>query len=113
VEKHRTRLHQQLREIRAAGRRRADAERLTTGRRVAVLDRKAVAARAAAARGEGLDRLRMALDARDPQRTLDRGYALVEGADGSVVTTAEAARAAREIRLRFGDGSVDATIRED
>ena len=113
VEKHRARLHQQLREIRAAGRRRADAELLTTARRALVLERKASATRTAAAKGAELEGLRMALEAHDPQRNLDRGYALVEDRDGGLVTSAEAARAAGDVRLRFGDGGVDATIRED
>ena len=60
-----------------------------------------------------LEGLRMALEAHDPQRNLDRGYALVEDRDGGLVTSAEAARAAGDVRLRFGDGDVDATIRED
>jgi exodeoxyribonuclease VII large subunit len=64
------------------------------------------------ARAATLERLRMALDAHYPPRTQERGYALVERADGGVVTSAADARAAGEVRLRFADAAVDATIRE-
>jgi exodeoxyribonuclease VII large subunit len=49
----------------------------------------------------------------DPQRTLERGYALAETADGGrTLASAEAARAARELRLRFADGTVQAEVSE-
>ena len=53
-----------------------------------------------------LERLRIALDAHDPQRTLERGYALVEDAAGAPVTSAEAARAEPALTLRLADGTV-------
>ena len=56
------------------------------------------------------DNLLLALDAHDPQRTLERGYALVEDRDGGPLTTADAARGAGAVRLRFADGTTDATI---
>ena len=59
-------------------------------------------ARAPAARA----RSRLALAAHDPQRTLERGYALVEAADGSPVTSAAAAAAQPELALRMHDGAV-------
>ena len=68
------------------------------------LDRAAAAARAR--RATELERLRIALDAHDPQRTLERGYALVEDAEGAPVTSAEAARAERELTLRLADGTL-------
>jgi exodeoxyribonuclease VII large subunit len=52
----------------------------------------------------------MALAAHDPARTLERGYALVTDRGGGLVTSADAARAAGAVALRFGDGAVDATI---
>ena len=58
------------------------------------------------ARATGLERLRIALDAHDPQRTLERGYALVEDAAGAPVTSAEAARAEPALTLRLADGTL-------
>ena len=70
--------------------------------------RRSTAPRAAARarRATELERLRIALDAHDPQRTLERGYALVEDAAGAPVTSAEAARAERELTLRLADGAL-------
>ncbi|MBX5442938.1 MAG: exodeoxyribonuclease VII large subunit, partial [Solirubrobacteraceae bacterium] len=110
LDRERARLHQALRELRAAGRRGLSARRERTARHAVVLARKGAAAQAQAARGATLERLRLALDAHDPARTLARGYALVEDRDGGVVTSAEAARAAGSVRLRFRDAAVDATI---
>ena len=62
-----------------------------------------------AARGRELERLALALAAHDPERTLARGYALVEDRAGEPLSSAAAARAAGDIRLRFHDGAVDAT----
>jgi exodeoxyribonuclease VII large subunit len=45
-----------------------------------------------------------------PDRPLARGYARVEGRDGSVVSTAPAARAAGAVTLVFADGRVDARV---
>jgi exodeoxyribonuclease VII large subunit len=52
------------------------------------------------------------LAGRDPTRPLRSGFALVTGPDGHVVTSADAAQAARKLRLRFADGTVDARIKE-
>jgi exodeoxyribonuclease VII large subunit len=135
VARERERLHQQLREIRAAGRRRADTEAAHTGRRGLVLTRKGAAATrgvatetaalqrrsatltrasgdATAARRRDLDRLLMALTAHDPQRTLERGYALVEDAEGAPLTSASTARAAGAVTLRFADGTAGADVRD-
>ena len=109
VARERERLHQQLREIRAAGRRRADAEGQANGRRALVLARKA-AASSGDGRHRDLDRLLLALSAHDPQRTLERGYALVEDASGAPLTGARAARDAGAVRVRFADGAVDADV---
>jgi exodeoxyribonuclease VII large subunit len=129
VERHRTRLHQHLRELRAAARRGVAAGERAAAVRATVLSRKVVAARLAAGRGSlraradgagleraatagverrrrDLDRLTVALAAHDPQRTLERGYALVEGVDGEPVVSAEAARAQPAMTLRLHDGRV-------
>ncbi len=51
------------------------------------------------------------LDLVHPNRPLERGYAWVEArVSGKVVGTAEAARAAGAVKLRFIDGHVDATV---
>jgi len=103
VERHRTRLHQQLRELRAASAR-AVAEGERAGRRrAAALERNAQLGRDHARR---LDTLAMALAAHDPQRTLERGYALVEGPGGAPVTSAAAAATWPELKLRMRDGTV-------
>jgi len=109
----RRRLHQRMREIRAAGRRRVEHERGRTGRKALVLERKARAAAGDARGAARLNALAMALAAHDPERTLERGYALVTDRAGDVVTSAAAARNAGDVRLRFGDAAVDATIRDD
>ncbi|HEY6694657.1 MAG TPA: exodeoxyribonuclease VII large subunit, partial [Solirubrobacteraceae bacterium] len=57
-------------------------------------------------RRRDLDRLAIALAAHDPQRTLERGYALVEDAAGEPVTSAAAARSQRALTLRLHDGHV-------
>jgi exodeoxyribonuclease VII large subunit len=129
VARHRTRLHQHLRELRASARRSVAGEEQHLATRTVVLERKATAtavglrrgltraqANAAALarsqtatrarRAQTLDRLRLALDAHEPQRTLERGYALVEDADGTPVTTVESARAHAQLRLRMADGSL-------
>lgn len=60
-----------------------------------------------------LARLALALDAHDPQRTLRRGYALVQSRTGDAIGSAAAARQAREVLLRFADDSVEADVRTD
>ena len=53
----------------------------------------------------------MTLRAHDPERTLERGYALAESRDGEPVTSARRrASPPREVRLRFADGRVKAEI---
>jgi len=112
LDRQRVALRQSLRELRAAGRRGLAARRDRTARHALVLARKGAAEQAQAARAATLERLRLALDAHDPARTLERGYALVQDRDGGVVTSARAARDAGDVRLRFGDAAVDATIRD-
>ena len=78
---------------RAARRARADAT---------ALDRTASAA--LERRRRDLDRLLATLAAHDPQRTLERGYALLEDPAGEPVTSAEAARAQPSLTVRLHDG---------
>lgn len=108
----RLRLHQQLREVRAAARRRLAREReLTIGRATGLRGRSAQAMRECrVGRPAELQRLALALAAHDPDRTLRRGYALVQRRGGEPVSSAAEAQDARELRLRFADGFVDAEV---
>ncbi|HEV3055767.1 MAG TPA: exodeoxyribonuclease VII large subunit [Solirubrobacteraceae bacterium] len=114
VTRHRRRLHQLLRELRASGRRAHAAARERTRTHHLVLTR--TAARAGGPelqrRRAELDRFGLALAAHDPQRTLERGYALVEDGAGQPVTSADAARKARELQIRFHDARVPARTAE-
>ncbi len=113
VAHHRARLHQQVREMRAASRRRAAGERERTARRALVLERKAAAtvADCRGRRARELEQLALALAAHDPQRTLERGYALVQATTtDEPIGSATQALAQREVRLRFADGAVGARI---
>jgi exodeoxyribonuclease VII large subunit len=101
-------LNQKTREVRASSEKRLE-DRLGRQRTFAlVLER---AARRAAGpdlqrRHEALRRATVALRAHEPERTLERGYALAETPEGDPLTSAAAARAADEISLRFADGRV-------
>jgi exodeoxyribonuclease VII large subunit len=101
-------LNQRIREVRAASAR-------GLGERLAHQGRVALVLERAAARGGGPDlerrrqalrRAVVALRAHDPDRTLERGYALAEDEDGEPLTGAAGARAAARINLRFSDGRV-------
>ena len=52
----------------------------------------------------------MALAAHDPERTLERGYALVADRDGEPISTAAAARERGELVVRFADDAVEARV---
>lgn len=137
LQRQRTILNQKTREIRAASER-GLAERGAFQRRIATivlerarrraLDRAAQAAergrrngavldtaseRALAQRREALRQAAVALRAHDPERTLERGYALAETPDGEPLTNAAAAAAAGRFSLRFSDGRVDARTAAD
>ncbi len=115
LERQRARLHQQLREIRAGSRRRIGSERGLSARRAVVLERKAEASLrdCRERRPRELQRLALALAGHDPQRTLERGYVLVQSVEGDPILTAAAAREVRRgVRLRFADGTVPARIDE-
>jgi exodeoxyribonuclease VII large subunit len=130
-------LNQKTREIRAASER-GLADRSATQRRIAglVLERArrralgqvekagdegrrygaaldTASARALARRREALRKAAVALRAHDPERTLERGYALAETPDGEPLTSAAAATAAGRFSLRFADGRLDATADGD
>ncbi len=131
LQRERSALNQKIREIRAASERglaqRADFQRriatvVLARARQRAIERAATAAaverqrgatiersasRALDRRREALRRAVVTLRAHDPERTLERGYALAETAAGEPVTTAEAARRLDGFGLRFADGRVD------
>jgi exodeoxyribonuclease VII large subunit len=112
IARHRARLHQLLRELRASARRQTDGGRRGVTRHATTLER--TAARAAdgdrARQARDLERLALALAAHDPQRTMARGYALVQDRAGVPLGSAAAARSARELTLHFHDGAVAAEV---
>jgi exodeoxyribonuclease VII large subunit len=115
IARQRRRLHQLLRELRASARRTVHDRRSLAGTHLLVLGRTTDRARTSGrqARERELHRLALALAAHDPQRTLERGYALVEDRAGEALGSAAAARAARALRLRFHDGAVPATVADE
>jgi exodeoxyribonuclease VII large subunit len=112
LERQRARLHQELREIRAGSRRRIEAERRVNAQRLLVLKRKTDASLidCRRRRPQELERLALALAGHDPQRTLERGYALVEDLDARPLSTAAEAERAEDVRLRFADGALHAKV---
>jgi exodeoxyribonuclease VII large subunit len=112
IARHRRHLHQLLRELRASARRALRDGRSRSGVHAAALGRAIERGRTTerAARGRELQQLALALAAHDPERTLARGYALVEDRAGEALGSASATRAARDLRLRFHDGTVPATV---
>jgi exodeoxyribonuclease VII large subunit len=114
VAKHRAGLHQRLRELRASARRRVADDQRRVAQRGLVLSRKATAASGpeAAQRRAALDGLAAALAAHDPERTVARGYAIVDDGAGGIVTSAAQARALGDVRLFFGDGPAAAQIKD-
>jgi len=112
IERQRARLHQHLREIRAAGRRRVESERRLTHQRALVLKRKTDSSLidCRRRRPQELEGLALALAGHDPQRTLERGYVLVQSSRGEPLSSAAEARAAGEVGLRFAEETVPARI---
>jgi len=129
VTRHRRTLHQQVRELRASARRRSAEERAKVERAMLVVSRKSAVVALDHERAAGrlresagalgraapgsverrrtdLERLRLALDAHDPERTLERGYALVEDSAGEPVASAAVAREQLSLTLRLRDGRV-------
>jgi exodeoxyribonuclease VII large subunit len=114
VARHRGRLHQLVRELRASGRRAGAEGRSLASVHLLVLRRsaaRAVSSDTARRRAE-LDRLALALAAHDPERTLHRGYAMVEDRAGELLTSATAARGAHDLRIRFHDDVVPAAVND-
>jgi exodeoxyribonuclease VII large subunit len=130
-------LHQKIREIRAAADR-GVRDRGTYQRRIALVVLRRTAVRAGAdiaaeqearrrrvetiersggtgvrRRREALESARVALRAHDPERTLERGYALAETTAGEPLASAAEAAAAGRLRLRFADGSLGARIEDE
>ena len=110
----RAKLHQQLREIRAASNRGVAARGDLARTHALVLSRKAGAAVGSSGEAaRGMQAYEAAVAAHDPQRTLERGYALVESRAGDPLTTAAAAREEGEVRVRFADDAVRARIEDE
>jgi len=116
LRRERAALNQKTREVRAASER-GLAERRAFQRRLASVVLVRAARRAAGAeaqrRREALRRAEVAFRAHEPERTLERGYALAEDTAGEPVSSAAGARAAGRVRLRFADGRVGAEIDQD
>jgi exodeoxyribonuclease VII large subunit len=114
IERQRALLHQRLREVRAGSRRRVQTELALTGRRAIVLERKASSTvrDCRTRRPQEMQGLALALAGHDPQRTLERGYALVRSRAGEPIATAAEARTAHKLELRFADDTVPAKVHE-
>jgi exodeoxyribonuclease VII large subunit len=114
VARHRRQLHQLLRELRASARRATEERRSLAAVHTLVLTRtrERAASSDATRRGRDLERLTLALAAHDPDRTLARGYALVQDRTGEPLTSAAAAGVAGEFELRFHDGLIPAEVRK-
>jgi exodeoxyribonuclease VII large subunit len=112
LERQRRHLHQLLRELRASAKRALDGGCSRASVHLLVLGRSAT--RAATSEHEQrrreLARLNLALSAHDPDRTLARGYAVVEDRFGEPLASVTAARAAQDLRLRFHDGTVPVRV---
>jgi exodeoxyribonuclease VII large subunit len=129
-------LHQKIREIRASSARAVASGSAETARRALVLARRrratihasvsagrALTARAATlhrhdrestrARAAALERLAQTLAAHEPERVLERGYAIVSGAGGEVLTSAARAREESRLRVRFADDDVLTEVIDD
>jgi exodeoxyribonuclease VII large subunit len=112
LDRQRARLHQLLRETRAGARRRLEDEHGLTARRALVLQRKSASMKrdCTGRRARELERLALALGGHDPQRTLERGYALVESTAGEPLPNAARARELDQVRVRFSDDTLAARI---
>ena len=109
-------LHQRIREVRAASRRALEGRGAALGRFGLVLSRRRQAELHDARDGDLRRRiatLGAAIAAHDPERVLERGYAMVSDREGAVVSSAEQARAAGRIDVRFADDDVAAEVVDD
>jgi len=111
LQRQRSNLNQKIREIRAASER-GLADRTARQERIGTVVLERARRRAMGAdmdkRHAALRRAEITLRAHEPERTLERGYALVEDDDGEPLTTAAEVSAAERISLRFADGRVRA-----
>jgi Exonuclease VII, large subunit len=48
----------------------------------------------------------------DPARVLRRGYALIQDANGALITTIKQVKLGQEINVQIADGSLDAQVRQ-
>ena len=116
LQRQRADLNRKIREVRAAAER-GLAQRALSQRRVGTVVLERARRRAIGAdmenRRDALHRAAVALRAHEPERTLERGYALVEGEGGEPLTSAAEAGAAERISLRFSDGRVRARPEPD
>jgi exodeoxyribonuclease VII large subunit len=116
LQRQRSDLNQKIREIRAASER-GLAERATSQTRIGTVVLERARRRAVGAEMEkrraALQRALVTLRAHEPERTLERGYALVEGEGGEPLTSAQATAAAEAVKLRFADGTVGARVEGD
>ncbi|HKF82614.1 MAG TPA: exodeoxyribonuclease VII large subunit, partial [Solirubrobacterales bacterium] len=116
LQRQRAELNRKIREVRAAAER-GLAQRALSQRRVGTVVLERARRRAIGAdmekRRDALHRAAVALRAHEPERTLERGYALVEGEGGEPLTSAAETGAAERISLRFSDGRVRARPEPD
>jgi exodeoxyribonuclease VII large subunit len=116
LQRERGKLNQKIREIRAASER-GLAERAASQTRIGTVVLERARNRAAGAdmekRQAALRRAMVALRAHEPERTLERGYALVEGEGGEPLGSAAEVSAEKRISLRFSDGRVRARPEPD
>lgn len=92
----------------------ANPDSMVQGRRediVRLAQRGTLAMRASLARGhDSIAHLRAQVRALSPQQTLDRGYAVIQLADGKVLRSAADAPAGSEIQVRLARGRLAATV---
>jgi exodeoxyribonuclease VII large subunit len=62
------------------------------------------------ARGEKLKNLTSLLESVNYKKILARGFALVKGADGKLITTASEAKAHESLTVIFADGEIIAKL---
>jgi len=109
----RIRLHQKLREVRAAATRGIASRGERADRHALVISRKGSAGARPTDALASLSAFEAAIRGHDPQRVLERGYARVESLEGDAVTSADTARKTRDVKVRFADDAVRARIEED
>ena len=106
----RRRLHQRMREIRAAGRRRVQTELARTAPQGARARSQGARGDARRARRDAAERARARARRARPGAHARARLRARDRRGGELVTSAAAARRAGDVRLRFGDAAVDATI---